>query len=77
MYRYSGQSSGVDTDTCPHCDEEVTVRAELVPATEFRDDNISMPEEGQIRLEQGMRTFQYVCSECDTILGAGTHKWAR
>ena len=35
-----------------------------------------MPGE-EIQLEQGARTFQYVCPECDVILGAGTHKWAR
>jgi len=63
--------------TCPHCESAVTVRAELVPADEYADDNVSMTEDGSIQLEQGARTFQYVCPECDAILGAGTHKWAR
>lgn len=63
--------------TCPHCGAEVTVRAELVSPSANEDDNLALDEEGVIRLEQGARTFQYVCPECDTILGAGTHKWAR
>ncbi|MFQ3319252.1 MAG: hypothetical protein ACI8UR_000804 [Natronomonas sp.] len=63
--------------TCPYCDAEITVRAELIPPESFEDDNVPMDEEGTIQLEQGSRMFQYVCPECDTILGAGTHKWAR
>lgn len=63
--------------TCPHCEATVTVRAELVPPEEYEDDNVSMPDDASIQLEQGARTFQYVCPACDAILGAGTHKWAR
>lgn len=62
---------------CPHCDVEITVKAELVAPSEFDDDNVSLPEEGVIQLEQGARMYQYVCPECDVILGVGTHKWAR
>ncbi len=63
--------------TCPHCGEEITVETELVPATENADDNTSVPEQERIMLEQGARMFQYVCPECDVIIGVGTHKWAR
>lgn len=62
---------------CPYCDADILVKAELVGPSEFDDDHVSMAEEERIQLEQGARTFQYVCPECDTILGAGTHKWAR
>lgn len=62
---------------CPSCNNEIIVKAELVDPSEYDDDNVSMPEEGTIQLEQGARTYQYVCPECDIILGAGTHKWAR
>lgn len=63
--------------TCPHCDTDITVRAELVAPTDHEDDNVSMTEEGPVRMGDGARTFQYVCPECDAILGAGTHKWAK
>ena len=62
---------------CPYCEAEVIVKAELVPPEAFPDDNVAMDEEGTIQLEAGSRAFQYVCPECDRILGAGTHKWAR
>jgi uncharacterized protein YlaI len=62
--------------TCPHCEAQVTVRTELVAPGAYDDDNVPMPGE-EIQLEQGARTFQYVCPECEAILGAGTHKWAR
>lgn len=62
---------------CPNCDNEIIVKAELVDPSEYDDDNVSMAKEGTIQLEQGARTYQYVCPECDTILGVGTHKWAR
>lgn len=62
---------------CPHCDAEVTVMAELVPPELYEDDNVPMADDGSIKMEQGARMFQYVCPECDRILGAGTHKWAR
>jgi predicted RNA-binding Zn-ribbon protein involved in translation (DUF1610 family) len=63
--------------TCPHCQESVVVRAELVAPEAYDDDNVASAEESTIQLEQGARTFQYVCPACDAILGAGTHKWAR
>lgn len=62
--------------TCPHCEAQVTVRTELVAPGAYDDDSVPMPGE-EIQLEQGARTFQYVCPECEAILGAGTHKWAR
>ena len=63
--------------TCPHSGTNATARAELVVPEEYDDDNLVVSEEGSIRLEQGAPTFQYVCPECDAILGAGTHKRAR
>lgn len=62
---------------CPHCDAEITVEAELVPASDAEDDHTAVPDDGTIMLEQGVRMFQYVCPECDVIVGVGTHKWAR
>lgn len=63
--------------TCPHCDRSVTVVAELIPPDAYRDDNLDQPEEAEILLEKGGRMYQFVCPECDTILGAGAEKWAR
>lgn len=63
--------------TCPHCDRSVTVVAELIPADAYRDDNLELPDEDEIFLEGGGRMYQFVCPECDAILGAGTEKWAR
>lgn len=62
---------------CPYCEAEITVKAELVPPSEYEDDNVAMSGEGSVLLEQGVRVFQYVCPECDMIVGAGTHKWAK
>lgn len=63
--------------TCSHCDAEITVAAELVAPTIHADDNVSMSEQESVQMTKGARAYQYVCPECDAILGAGTHKWAR
>jgi len=55
----------------------VTVVAELIPADAYRDDNVGGPEGREILLEGGARMYQFVCPECDAILGAGAEKWAR
>jgi len=63
--------------TCPHCEASVTVVAEMIPPDAYHDDNVDQRDEAEILLEQGGRMYQFVCPECDAILGAAAEKWAR